>query len=179
YAMFPDVGREFIEQRRAGTLQPEPLEPLPSAGASQTKACSEFNVSIHGENYHIKVAGTGHKMQDKRAFFISVDGIPEEIIVESLNELDTDESSGQAPSSKGSSRPKAISPGHVTTSMPGIIVDVLVKVDDEVEAGIALIVTEAMKMETEIQAPVAGKITAIYVKKGDSVNPDEVLIEID
>jgi len=53
------------------------------------------------------------------------------------------------------------------------------KVDDEVEAGIALIVTEAMKMETEIQAPVAGKITAIYVQKGDSVNPDEVLIEID
>jgi pyruvate carboxylase subunit B len=34
-------------------------------------------------------------------------------------------------------------------------------------------------METEIQAPVAGTITAIHVAKGDSVNPDETLIEID
>ncbi len=179
YAMFPEVGREFLEQRRAGTLQPEPLEPLPSAGTVQNKAATEFNVSIHGENYHIKVAGTGHKMQDKRAFFISVDGIPEEIIVESLNELDTGDADGQTSSGKDSSRPKASSPGHVTTSMPGIIVDVLVAVGDEVEAGTALIVTEAMKMETEIQAPVTGKITAIHVQKGDSVNPDEVLVEID
>lgn len=178
YAMFPEVGREFLEQRRAGTLQPEPLEPLPSAGA-HTKAATEFNVSIHGENYHIKVAGTGHKMQDKRAFFISVDGIPEEIIVESLNELDTDDTdSSQTSSGKGSSRPTASLPGHVTTSMPGTIVDVLVEVGDEVEAGAALIVTEAMKMETEIQAPVTGKIAAIHVQKGDSVNPDEVLVEI-
>ena len=179
YAMFPEVGREFLEQRRAGTLQPEPLEPPPSTGATQGKAATEFNVSIHGENYHIKVAGTGHKMQDKRAFFISVDGIPEEIIVESLNELDTDETNSQPSSSKGSSRPKASSPGHVTTSMPGIIVDILVKVGDEVEAGTALIVTEAMKMETEIQAPVTGKISGIHVQKGDSVNPDEVLVEIE
>ncbi len=179
YAMFPDVGREYLQQRREGTLQPEPLEPLPSEGAAAMKAATEFNVSIHGENYHIKVAGTGHKMQDKRAFFINVDGIPEEIIVESLNELDIHGSSDGTESGQGSSRPKASLPGHVTTSMPGIIVDVLVKVGDEVEAGTALLVTEAMKMETEIQAPVAGKVTAIHVQKGDSVNPDEVLIEID
>jgi pyruvate carboxylase subunit B len=36
-----------------------------------------------------------------------------------------------------------------------------------------------MKMETEIQAPIAGKIHAIHVQKGDSVNPDEALIEIE
>ncbi len=179
YAMFPEVGREFLDQRRAGTLQPELLEPLPTEASAHAKAATEFNVSIHGENYHIQVVGTGHKMQDKRAFFISVDGIPEEIIVESLNELDTGDTSDSTSSNKGSSRPKATSPGHVTTSMPGIIVDVLVEIGDQVEAGTALVVTEAMKMETEIQAPVAGKVTAIHVKKGDSVNPDEVLVEIE
>ena len=42
-----------------------------------------------------------------------------------------------------------------------------------------VLITEAMKMETEIQAPVAGKVTAINVSKGDTVNPDETLIEID
>jgi pyruvate carboxylase subunit B len=35
-----------------------------------------------------------------------------------------------------------------------------------------------MKMETEVQAPIAGVITAVHVAKGDSVNPDEALIEI-
>jgi pyruvate carboxylase subunit B len=35
-----------------------------------------------------------------------------------------------------------------------------------------------MKMETEVQAPVSGRVTAVYAQKGDSVNPDEVLVEI-
>jgi pyruvate carboxylase subunit B len=36
-----------------------------------------------------------------------------------------------------------------------------------------------MKMETEIQAPIAGRIQAIHVSKGDAVNPDETLVEIE
>ncbi len=63
--------------------------------------------------------------------------------------------------------------------MPGVIVEVLVKVDDEVEAGTPVIITEAMKMETEIQAPISGKVSEVYVSKGDAVNPDEILIAID
>ncbi len=62
--------------------------------------------------------------------------------------------------------------------MPGVIVDILVSKGDKVEAGTALIITQAMKMETEIQAPIAGIIKAIHINKGDSVNPDECLIEI-
>jgi pyruvate carboxylase subunit B len=62
--------------------------------------------------------------------------------------------------------------------MPGTIVEVLVKEGDDVSAGDPVLVTEAMKMETEIQAPIAGKITAMHVTKGDSVNPNEALIEI-
>ena len=63
--------------------------------------------------------------------------------------------------------------------MPGIVVDVLVNVGDSVQAGDPVLVTEAMKMETEIQAPIAGKIAAIHVQKGDAVNPDEALVEIE
>ena len=33
-------------------------------------------------------------------------------------------------------------------------------------------------METEVHAPIAGKVAAVHVAKGDSVNPDEALIEI-
>jgi pyruvate carboxylase subunit B len=63
--------------------------------------------------------------------------------------------------------------------MPGTIIDVLVSEGDEVPAGTPLLITEAMKMETEIQAPVAGTVRDIHVARGDSVNPDETLIEID
>ena len=134
---------------------------------------------MHGESYHIRVTGTGHQADNRRPFYVSVDGVPEEILVETLEEIGLADSGEVLPAkTKGSKRPQAKEPGHVTTSMPGTIVDVLVKVGDEVKEGDALLVTEAMKMETEIQAPISGKVTAVHIQKGDTVNPDETLIEI-
>lgn len=177
FAMFPEIARGFLEQRKAGTLVPEPLE-LPGEPATDKGAVPvEFNVTLHGETYHIKVTGSGHKNQNRRPFYVSVDGSPEEIMVETLEELISGEN-GREPMVQGSRRPKAQAPGHVTTSMPGTIVEVLVKVGDVVNEGDPLLITEAMKMETEIQSPVAGRVAAIHVAKGDSVNPDETLIEI-
>ena len=108
---------------------------------------------------------------------MTVDGVPEEVLVETLDEIPA---MGKSESStvKGSQRPRATRPGDVTTSMPGTIIDVLVNLDDTIEAGTPLLITEAMKMETEIQSPIAGKVTAIHVSKGDHVNPDETLVEI-
>jgi len=63
--------------------------------------------------------------------------------------------------------------------MPGTIVEVLVQEGQEVEAGDPVLITEAMKMETEIQAPISGTIRQINVGKGDRVNPDEALIVIE
>ena len=180
YAMFPEIGREFLQQRADNTLEPEALEPLASEKQDYCVAATEFNVALHGENYHIKVTGTGHKFQEKRAFYINVDGTPEEVIIESLDAMITNgEGAPQPTTGKGSSRLQATKPGHVTTSMPGIIVEVLVKEGDQVAAGDPILVTEAMKMETEVQAPIAGTIKAIHIQKGDSVNPDEALVEIE
>jgi len=177
YAMFPEIGRAFLEQRRAGTLVPEPLEEPASAAAETGAMPVEFNVTLHGESYHIKVTGSGHKNQNRRPFYVSVDGSPEEIMVETLEELASEEN-GRMRTAQGSRRPKAQAPGHVTTSMPGTIVEVLVKVGDAVKEGDPVLVTEAMKMETEVHAPIAGKVTAVHVAKGDTVNPDEALIII-
>ena len=63
--------------------------------------------------------------------------------------------------------------------MPGNIVDVLVKEGDKVKTGQAVLITEAMKMETEVQAPIDGTVKAIHIVKGDRVTPGEVLIEIE
>ncbi|MBT9530123.1 MAG: biotin/lipoyl-binding protein, partial [Pseudomonas sp.] len=43
----------------------------------------------------------------------------------------------------------------------------------------AVLITEAMKMETEVQAPIDGTVKAIHIAKGDRVTPGEVLIEIE
>ncbi|MDH5593662.1 MAG: biotin/lipoyl-binding protein, partial [Gammaproteobacteria bacterium] len=139
-------------------------------------APTEFNVTMHGETYNIKVTGTGHEKQALRPFFLTVDGVPEEIMMETLGEMAPE---SMPASGKGSKHPRATKPGHVTTSMPGTIVDVLVKEGDEVKAGDPVLVTEAMKMETEVQAPISGKVVTVNVAKGDSVNPDEALLEIE
>ncbi len=180
YAMFPEIGKEFLEQRNNNALVPETLEPLSQGDDKFCAVATEFNVTLHGESYHIKVTGTGHKTKDKRPFYVSVDGVPEEILVETLDQLIEGEATpGGRTGAKGSKRPRATSPGHVTTSMPGVIVDVLVKIGDVVSAGDPVLVTEAMKMETEVQAPISGKIIMVHVQKGETVNPDEALIEIE
>jgi pyruvate carboxylase subunit B len=176
YAMFPDVGRDFLEQRASNSLVPEPLQPL-TVGSDSSPRPTEFNVTLHGESYHIQVTGTGHRTQEERPFYLAIDGVPEEILVETLSELEEGADAAHT-SVKGSKRPKASKPGDVTTTMPGAVVEVLVETGASVKAGDPVLVTEAMKMETEIQAPISGTVAAVHVEKGDSVNPDETLIEI-
>ncbi len=179
YAMFPDIGKTFLEQREAGTLIPEPLE-TPQANECRQSTPVEFNVTMHGENYHIRVTGTGHPSENRRPFYVAVDGVPEEIMVETLEEIGIDDNATTPTvKTKGSKRPKADDPGDVTASMPGTIVEVLVEVGDKVSAGDPVLITEAMKMETEVQAPIAGTVKAVHIAKGDTVNPDETLIEIE
>ncbi len=175
YAMFPDIGRKFLEEREAGTLQPEVLLPIPDGSAVSAAGGegvpTEFVIDVHGETYRVDVTGVGVKGEGKRHFFLSIDGMPEEVVFEPLNNFVGGGSGGQ--------RKQASGPGDVSTSMPGNVVDVLVKEGDVVKAGQPVMISEAMKMETEIQAPIAGKIKAVHVAKGDRVTPGDLLIEIE
>lgn len=63
--------------------------------------------------------------------------------------------------------------------MPGTIIEVNVAEGDQVEAGQSLIISEAMKMETTVQAPFKGTISKIYVAANDSVETQDLLIEIE
>ncbi len=115
---------------------------------------------------------------------MSVDGIAEEVIVETLSEIEVSGGGAQGGSKKkasattSSGRPRPSHEGCVTTAMPGTIVLVKAKAGDKVTAGDGILVIEAMKMENEIQSPISGTVLAVHVKKGDTVTPDETLIEI-
>jgi biotin carboxyl carrier protein len=66
----------------------------------------------------------------------------------------------------------------VQTSMPGRIVEVLMKEGDEVEEGQAVMILEAMKMQNEIKSPQSGRISKIRPQAGDSVETGALLFTI-
>ena len=68
--------------------------------------------------------------------------------------------------------------GRVKAPIPGIITRSMVVEGQTVEAGDALVVLEAMKMENEIQAPRAGTIHRLNVQPGKTVLLGELLVEI-
>jgi len=66
----------------------------------------------------------------------------------------------------------------VVAPMPGKVVRVLVAHGDDVKAGQGLLVVEAMKMQNEIKASLAGRILSLTLKEGATVAAGEVLATI-
>jgi biotin carboxyl carrier protein len=67
---------------------------------------------------------------------------------------------------------------EVKAPMPGKILDVLVKVGDQVKEDDEVIMLEAMKMENPIYAPADGTVKEIKVKANDTVETEQVMIVI-
>lgn len=67
----------------------------------------------------------------------------------------------------------------LTAPMPGKVVRVFCAVGDEVAAEQGLLVVEAMKMQNEVLAPKAGKVTEVRVSEGQTVNAGEVLAVVE
>jgi len=70
-------------------------------------------------------------------------------------------------------------PTHVGASMPGIVLKVLVEKGQSVVKGQHLLVTEAMKMETTVQAPFDGVIEQVYVSNGEAIEPGDLLVSFE
>lgn len=65
---------------------------------------------------------------------------------------------------------------EIKAPMPGLMLDILVEVGDEVVKGDKLLILEAMKMENILKSPGDGKIKKIVASKGNNVEKNEVLI---
>ena len=66
----------------------------------------------------------------------------------------------------------------VHASMPGLVVAVKVKVNQDVRMGDPLLILEAMKMENELRSPVNGKVRQVIAKIGKKVEKGEELVVI-
>lgn len=62
--------------------------------------------------------------------------------------------------------------------MPGLIIEVPVNVGDKVKSGQVVVILEAMKMQNPLNAPMDGEVKGVFVKAGDSVAVNQVLVEI-
>jgi biotin carboxyl carrier protein len=60
--------------------------------------------------------------------------------------------------------------------MPGLVRQVNVKVGDQVDAGDSLFILEAMKMENILKSPVNGTVSDLFVKPGESVEKNQILL---
>ncbi len=72
----------------------------------------------------------------------------------------------------------ASGPAPLMAPMPGLVVRVSVGVGDTVSAGQGLVVVEAMKMENELRASVAGVVTAVLAVPGQAVDKGALLVEL-
>ncbi len=182
YCLFPQVAKEFFEWREKfekGEALPPEIEELSGEEECAITAPIEFNITLHGEQYHIQIAGVGTPGESGKPYFIRVDGALEEAIVQPIREVEVGEHVESAvPSAAKGKRPKAVDVGDISSPMPGKVVSLKVSEGDKVKKGDVLLIVEAMKMENEIHSPIDGKVAEVYVREGDQVNPEECLIKI-
>ena len=123
------------------------------------------------------------KPEGPTAYTLLVDGKEYQLVVDGNTvHVDDETFEVQLQSADAAVRPPPAAKGQegapVNAQMPGKVIRLNVAVGDRVEAGQALMVVEAMKMEMPINAPVAGKVSHLAVQSGDQVATGQVLASI-
>jgi pyruvate carboxylase len=131
----------------------------------------EIAVDIEqGKTLMVKLVSIGELRPDgMRTIYYELNGQPREINIRDASAKVTTAQRVKADPSE---------PGQIGASMPGKVLKVMVEQGDKVKKGEHVIVTEAMKMETTMQAPFSGVIKEIHVKAGDTIETGDLLLII-
>ena len=113
-------------------------------------------VTVNGKDYAVKIEGDKATVNGK-TYDVS--------IVEGMKEVAASGTSNGAGT-------------EVKSPLPGAILKVIAREGDMVEEGDVLFLMEAMKMETEIKAPCAGKVGSIRVDVGATVTAGQLLVTL-
>jgi pyruvate carboxylase len=168
YALYPKVFLEYVET----------VEKYGDVSVLDTptflygmRLGEEIEVEIErGKTLIVKLVSIGQPQADgTRVVYFELNGQPREVVIR-------DESIKAAVAER--IKADRTNPNHIAATMPGTVVKVLVEKGEKVDKGDHLMVTEAMKMETTVQAPFAGIVKDIYVKSGDAIQAGDLLIEL-
>lgn len=108
-------------------------------------------------------------IEGNRVLFFNLNGQRREVVVK-----DTNVKSQVTMKEKAEPTNK----GHVAATMSGSVLDCLVQPGDTVEKGQALLITEAMKMETTIHSKRNGVVKRVLVTSGEPIQSGDLLIEL-
>ncbi|MGK7378523.1 pyruvate carboxylase [Planococcus sp. 1R117A] len=132
----------------------------------------EIEVEIEkGKTLMIKMVSIGEPQKDgHRTIYFELNGQPREVNIQDM----TVEADALA-------RPKADlkNESHIAATMPGTVLKVVAEVGAKVQRGEHLLVTEAMKMETTVQAPFNGIVKEIHVGANEGISTGDLLIEME
>lgn len=124
----------------------------------------------HGYHLIIKLNQIGEvDEQGRRTLYFEVNGRKQDIVIQDLSVHETAMAKRKA---------EPTNQNEIGATMSGSVLSVAVKAGDQIGKGTNLLVTEAMKMETSIQAPFDCVIKHVYVSAGDVVDTNDLLIEI-
>jgi pyruvate carboxylase len=168
YALYPKVFLEYLKTAEAfGDIS---VLDTPTFLYGM-RLGEEIEVEIEtGKTLIVKLVSIGQPQADgTRVVYFELNGQPREVVVK-------DESIKATVVSRLKGDHKNES--HISASMPGTVIKVLVEKGERVERGDHLMITEAMKMETTVQAPFAGVVKDIYVKSGEAIQTGDLLLEL-
>ncbi|KGX93303.1 pyruvate carboxylase [Pontibacillus halophilus JSM 076056 = DSM 19796] len=123
-----------------------------------------------GKTLIVKLVSLGEPQVDgTRVVYFELNGQSREVVVRD-----------QSIQTSVKERPKmdASNPSHIGATMPGTVVNVLTESGEQVKKGDHLMITEAMKMETTVQAPFDGVVSQVHVANGDAIKVGDLLIEV-
>ena len=165
YVLYPKVFEDFeAHRRRYGDVSP--LEtPTFFYGL---RPGEETMVEIEqGKTLLIKLISIGDLQKDgTRTIYFELNGQPREIAI-------IDQHAGGEILTKEKADPA--DPHQIGATMPGTVLKILHSAGDEVKKGDPVMITEAMKMETTVQAPRDGVIERIAVSEQDKIETDDLL----
>lgn len=124
-----------------------------------------YSLLLDGRSYEIDV------LEMEEASLVLVNGQPFRVEIQREREL-----GGRSRRKKATAE---ASEQTVIAPMPGKVVTLLVKPGDVVRAGDGIVVVEAMKMENELKASVAGTVKEIRTEEGKAVNGGDVLVVLE
>ena len=129
---------------------------------------SNFHLLQNGKAFQLEVLQTNFA---KKTLEISVNGNPYTITIA--------DSYDQMVKEMGLLSNASTKINEIKAPMPGLILDILVEVGQQIQEGTPLLVLSAMKMENIILAQGEGTVKAIAVKKDDAVDKGQLIIEME
>ncbi|HET7657391.1 MAG TPA: pyruvate carboxylase [Bacillales bacterium] len=169
YAIYPKVYLDF--QQSQETFGDTSVLDTPTFFYGM-RLGEEIGVEIEqGKTLIVKLVSIGEAQADgTRVVYFELNGQPREVVIR-------DESVKTTVAAK--TKADQANPKHIGASMPGTVVKILVDKGERVQKGDHLMITEAMKMETTVQASYEGKVKDIFVADGDAIQSGDLLIEME